>query len=71
MLRDYELFSNEGLAAAVLFYAEHPDEGLSEVITRIDRVATSTRADLKALADLMFPIDRYVDVRLVPVGFEN
>ena len=71
LLRDYELFSNEGLAAAVLFYAEHPDEGLSEVITRIDRVATSTRADLKALADLMFPIDRYVDVRLVPVGFEN
>ena len=44
LLRDYELFSNEGLAAEILFYAEHPDEMLTEILTRGDRVLAAREA---------------------------
>ena len=70
LLRDYELFSNEGLAAEILFYAEHPDEMLTEILTRGDRVLAATRSDLRAAALLLLPGDGYIDVRLVPIGFE-
>ena len=69
LLRDYELFSNEGLASDMLFYAEHPDEGFLEVFNRKDRLPGITRSDIRALARLLLPEDRYIDVRLVPIGF--
>ncbi len=71
LLRDYELFSNEGLAAEILFYAEHPDEGLSEILTRGERVLEATSRDLRDLARLILSDDRYIDVRLIPIGFDS
>ena len=70
LLRDYELFSNEGLAAAILFYAEHPDEFLTEILTRSDRVIAATRNDLRSAARLVLPAGVYIDVRLIPIDFE-
>ena len=69
--RDWGFISNEGLADAVLFYAQHPDEVLSEVITRVDRAAAARISDIRAVAQLVLPEDRYIDVRLVPIDFDQ
>ncbi len=69
--REYDLFSNEVLANTILFYAEHPEEGFFEIVTRVDRVPEVTIADIRALARLVLPADRYIDVRLVPVAFDQ
>ena len=67
--RDYELFSNEGLASDMLFYAEHPGEGFLEVFDRAKRLPAITINDIRDLARLLLAQDRYIDVRLVPIGF--
>ena len=54
----------------MLFYAEHPDEGFLEVRTRSERLPAITGDDIRDLARLLLPEDRYIDVRLVPIGFE-
>ena len=69
--RDWGFISNEGLADAVLFYAQHPDEVLSEIITRVDRAAAARISDIRAVAQLVLPEDRYIDVRLVPIDFDQ
>ncbi len=71
LLRDYELVSNEQLAAAIVFSAEHPEENLSEVIARIDRTFDPTQEDLRDLAAKLLPGDDYILVKLVPEGFEE
>ena len=70
LLRDYELVSNELLSLAIVFSAEHPDEGLSQVIDRIDQTFDATAQDIRQLAIELLPGDRYILVRLVPIGFE-
>ena len=73
--RDYGFFSNESLADAILFYAEHPDERLSEIsssptgMTKTSRALAATRADIQDVARLVLAADRYIDIRLVPIGF--
>ena len=49
----------------------HPDEVLSEVITRVDRAAAARISDIRAVAQLVLPEDRYIDVRLVPIDFDE
>lgn len=71
LLRDYELVSNEGLSQAVIFSAEHPDEPLTQVVDRIDHTFDATGDDLRGLAIELLPEDRYILVRLVPVGFDG
>jgi len=71
LLRDYELVSNELLSQAIVFSAEHPDEGLSQIIDRIDQTFDATAEDIRQLAIELLPGDRYILVKLVPIGFEG
>ena len=69
LLRDYELLSNEMLSDAVVFSADHPEESLTQMIDRIDQTFDPTVQDLRELANELLPGNRYILVRLVPVGF--
>jgi hypothetical protein len=71
LLRDYELVSNELLSQAIVFSAEHPDEGLSQIIDRIDQTFDATAEDIRQLAIELLPGDKYILVKLVPIGFEG
>ncbi len=71
LLRDYELVSNELLSRAIVFSAEHPDEGLSQVIDRIDQTFDPTIEDIRMLATELLTAEDYILVKLVPVGFEE
>ncbi len=71
LLLDYELVSNELLSQAIVFSAEHPDEGLSQIIDRIDQTFDATAEDIRQLAIELLPGDRYILVKLVPIGFAD
>jgi zinc protease len=68
LLRDYELISNEALSEAIIFSAMHPNEDLSEIQERISRTFEPTPTEIRNLARVLLPADRYIEVRLVPEG---
>ncbi len=64
--RQYELVSNEWWVDQMLFYATHPDESLDDVLDGFVFIDETTVSDLRELAALAFPLDRYVLVRQIP-----
>ena len=69
VLRRYELLGNPEMAAAMLFSAYYPDELLLEIITRLERVSATTRNDVRVAARQVIPLDAYILVELIPIGF--
>ena len=66
--REYELFSNQYLRDAFLFYATHPNEPVSDILYRADLVGSVTTEQLRDLFSDIAPTDRFIEVQLVPTS---
>jgi len=64
--RQYELISNEWWVEQMLFYGTHPDESLDDLFESFRFIDETTPDDIRRLAALAFPSDRYVLVRQIP-----
>jgi zinc protease len=62
----YDLVSNEWWVEQMLFYAARPDESLKEIFSAKRYIDATTTDDIRRLAAVAFPLDRYVLVRQVP-----
>ena len=62
----YELVSNEWWVDQMLFHGARPDESLKEVGDATRYIDETTTEDIRRLATVAFPQDRYVLVRQVP-----
>jgi len=71
VFRNYELINNLQLAEAMVFSAFHTDELLTEIDTRYDRVIAATRVDIRNSARQVVTLDDYIEVRLIPIGFDG
>ncbi len=67
-IRDIELVSNQFWVDTLLFYATG-DEDPAELGRRRTRIEEVTVDDMRSLAVRVLPADRYIEVRLVPIGF--
>jgi zinc protease len=67
--RDYELIDNIQLARAMLHAIFYPEDLVTEIIDRFDRVTATTRADILAAAQRVITLDEYIEIALVPIGF--
>jgi predicted Zn-dependent peptidase len=47
----------------------YPDDLVTEIIDRFDRVDAVTRADIRAVAQQVITLDEYIEIALVPIGF--
>ena len=66
--RNYELINNLQLAESMLRAAYFPEDLVTEIIDRFDRVAAATRTDIRAVAREVITLDEYIEVDLVPIG---
>jgi len=62
----YDLVSNEWWVDQMLFYAARPDESLKEIFDANRHIDATTTDDIRLLAAVAFPRDRFVLVRQVP-----
>jgi predicted Zn-dependent peptidase len=69
VFRNYELIDNLQLARAMLHAVFYPDDLVTEIIDRFDRVDAVTRADIRAVAQQVITLDEYIEIALVPIGF--
>ena len=69
VFRNYELIDNLQLARAMLHSVFYPDDLVTEIIDRFDRVDAVTRADIRAVAQQVITLDEYIEIALVPIGF--
>ena len=69
ILRDYEMLDDHSIAQALLASAYGSGETLLELITRFDPASGATRGDIRDTARRVLPLDAYIVVRLVPIGF--
>lgn len=63
---EYELVSNDWWVGQMLFYAAHPDESLEDTLNAEVYIDATTVGDIRRIAAVAFPRDRYVLVRQVP-----
>jgi hypothetical protein len=47
----------------------YPEDLVTEIIDRFDRVAAATRADILEVAKRVITLDEYIEIELVPIGF--
>jgi len=67
--RNYELFSNEGLATDLADIIADPDvETFMDLLVQIDRVPDVSVLDIAALARTLLPGGKHIEVRLIPEG---
>ncbi len=69
VLRNYELIDNLQLARAMLHAVFYPEDLVTEIIDRFDRVIAATRSDITAAAQQVITLDEYIEVTVVPIGF--
>jgi len=63
------MFDVHSIAQALLATACGSGETLLELITRFNRASEATRGDIRDTARRVLPLDAYIVVRLVPIGF--
>ena len=69
VFRNYELIDNLQLARAMLHAVFYPDDLVTEIRDRFDRVEAATRADIREVAQRVITLDEYIEIALVPIGF--
>jgi zinc protease len=63
---EHDLISNETWVDRMLFYSARPDESLKEIFNANRHIVATTTDDIRRLAAVAFPQDRYVLIRQVP-----
>ena len=63
---EYGLISNETWVDRMLFYSARPGESLKEIFNADRHIVATTADDIRRLAAVAFPQDRYVLIRQVP-----
>jgi len=66
LTRQYELISNEWWVDQMIFFAERPDESLSNILDRVSLIDETTSEEIRRLAAVAFPQGQYILVRQIP-----
>ncbi len=69
VLSDYEMLNDHAIATALLASAFGSGETLVDLITRFEPASGATQGDIREAARQVLPLDAYIVVRLVPIGF--